>query len=1096
MKLRSHLVALVVVALLPLLAFAVFVVVLLARHESAATDRGLRSTARAIAFGIDSILAESVTALETLAASEPLDRGDGDGFARLARRVLPSEATWTALTLVTPTGGRVADVRQPWSEPPQGPAAAWAATVRDARGPVVSGWVASTPPRVVIAVPVWQGRRLRYVLAAELHLGGLHAHLVDQQLPPGWRATLVDRDGVILARNVDAERFVGQPASPAYQTLAGTGVEGAARGRDAEGETTHTVFRRSRLAGWTVAVAVPVALLEAPLRNYLVTLLGGGLIVVAASVGLATLLGHRLAAPIVALARRAERDDAAPPAVLPPATVDEVRALARAQERAAEQRRASEAERAHLLAAEQAARAQAEAARARTAFLAEASSALASTLDYEVTLDTVARLAVGNLADLCVIDLLDDASGEIRRVAAAHADPGKAPLARELQRRFPPDRGGGHPVARALRTGRSQIAGTLSGEELGAIAPEPGHLALARALDYASYLVVPLVAHGRTLGAISLVSCGSGRRYDAEDVPFAEDLARRAAAAIENARLFRQSEQREHAARALVEVGRELNRTLEPAQVADRIAQSVRALLRVQTAVFYRVTPTTLEMTVVAVAGAIGPGFERGAVLPAGTATVGRAVRERGPVATPNVLEDGSLVLDPALRARLEQAPYRAVLAVPLLTRDRVIGVLALGDRAGRTFTADEVLLAQAFADEATLALENARLYTEAQAANRAKDEFLATLSHELRTPLTAMLGWVRLLQSGRLDAAATTRALQVIDRNTRLQAQLIDDLLDISRVVTGKLHLDLRSVDLVGVIEAALDSVGQNAAAKSVTITTALDPAVGPVLGDAHRLQQVVWNLLTNAIRFTPPGGRVTVRLERDADEARIAVADTGRGIEPRFLPYIFDRFRQADATSTRTHGGLGLGLAIVRQLVALHHGTVVAESEGDGRGATFVVRLPLLPVRHAGRTGDEPPPPPDGHALAGRRVLIVDDDPDTRDLLAHSLRLAGADVTAVGSARLALEGLADAAPDVLVSDIAMPEADGYALIRAIRDRGTSVPAVALTAFARAEDRARALEAGFQAHLPKPVEPATLVALVERLARETSTGPPASLPA
>ncbi|HLM55495.1 MAG TPA: ATP-binding protein, partial [Pyrinomonadaceae bacterium] len=382
----------------------------------------------------------------------------------------------------------------------------------------------------------------------------------------------------------------------------------------------------------------------------------------------------------------------------------------------------------------------------------------------------------------------------------------------------------------------------------------------------------------------------------------------------------------------------------------------------------------------------------------------------------------------------------------------------------------------------------------EAERLGRMKDEFLATLSHELRTPLTSILGWSRMLQTSRFDEEATARALQTIERNAQAQTQLVDDLLDVSRIITGKLRLDVRSVDLSAVITAATDSVRPAAGAKGISLQTLLDPAAGPISGDPERLQQVVWNLLSNAVKFTPKGGRVQVRLERADSQVEITVADTGRGIAPGFLPHVFDRFRQADQATTRQHGGLGLGLAIVRQLVELHGGTVEVRSEGEGRGSTFTVSLPLLPVRveraggrpahPASRSGGALDCPP---SLQGLRVLVVEDEADTRDILLAVLTSCGAQATAAASAAEALRVLGRERYDVLVSDIGMPEEDGYTLIKRVRalaaEEGGSIPAVALTAYARAEDRMRALRSGFQIHVPKPVEPAELITVVANLA-------------
>jgi PAS domain S-box-containing protein len=384
-------------------------------------------------------------------------------------------------------------------------------------------------------------------------------------------------------------------------------------------------------------------------------------------------------------------------------------------------------------------------------------------------------------------------------------------------------------------------------------------------------------------------------------------------------------------------------------------------------------------------------------------------------------------------------------------------------------------------------------LRAEAETANRLKDEFLSIVSHELRTPLNAMLGWASLLRGGKLPAAQQAQALEVIERNAWAQNQIVSDLLDVSRIITGKLRLDVRPVSLAAVIEAAAAALRPAAEARNISLDLLLPTTENLIEGDADRLQQVVWNLLSNAIKFTPPGGRVAVRLERAAAHASVIVSDTGKGIAPDFLPYVFDRFRQENATTERVHGGLGLGLSIVRHLVELHGGEVRAESAGVGQGATFVVTLPTREAQgqRGAAAGAKPPPllplshsPPS--SLSGLRVLVVEDEDDARELIAFILSESGADVRAAGSAAAARAAFDGWRPDVIVSDVGMPGEDGYAFIRQVRalaaERGGQTPAVALTAYARAADRERALAAGFQSHIAKPVEPSELIRIVADL--------------
>ena len=429
----------------------------------------------------------------------------------------------------------------------------------------------------------------------------------------------------------------------------------------------------------------------------------------------------------------------------------------------------------------------------------------------------------------------------------------------------------------------------------------------------------------------------------------------------------------------------------------------------------------------------------------------------------------------------------------PLVEADRVVGTITIINDVTERVTREDALV-QALASE-----KSAR--AEAEAANRAKEEFLATVSHELRTPLNAVLGWVQILKSNKAVNEAAGHALDTIERNARAQAKLIDDILDTSRIITGKLRLDVRPLNLASVIEETVDTVRPAASAKSIQLEVALDSRDGWIFGDPYRLQQIIWNLLFNAIKFTPEGGRVEVRLQRADGKAEVTVSDTGQGISAEFLPHVFDRFRQANSTTTRRHGGLGLGLAIVRALVELHGGSVCADSQGEGRGAEFTVKLPLMAATSAEGAAAQNDPPPAETACAGMscaaaslprldqvRVLVVDDESDAREMLSVILSQCGAEVKTAATSYEALEVLEHWRPEVLVSDIGMPEEDGYSLINKVRslepERGGLIPAVALTGYGSPEDRLRLISAGFQAHIIKPVELEKLAVAIADLTR------------
>jgi PAS domain S-box-containing protein len=464
--------------------------------------------------------------------------------------------------------------------------------------------------------------------------------------------------------------------------------------------------------------------------------------------------------------------------------------------------------------------------------------------------------------------------------------------------------------------------------------------------------------------------------------------------------------------------------------------------------------------------------------------------------------------------------PVKSFLAAPVNSRTgEVLGGLFFGHPRAAAFSERTERIIMGIASQAAVAIDNARLYenlrraaderecllqaeraarSEAERVSIMKDEFLATLSHELRTPLSAILGWSQVLSSGKVEPSDMAQGLEAIQRNARAQTQLIEDLLDMSRIISGKVRLDVQWTDLANVVEAAADSVRPSADAKGILLRKIIDPRVGPVSGDPTRLQQIAWNLLSNAIKFTPKGGKVDIILERVNSHLELTVRDNGIGIKPEFLPQVFERFRQADASTTRSYGGLGLGLSIVKSLVELHGGTVQATSEGEGQGSTFIVNLPLAPIHEADQR-EHPTTSRSSHAaqtaeidLSGVKVLVVDDEPDARTLIKRVLSQYRAEVETAGSADEGLQKLRTFAPSVLISDIGMPGRDGYQFIRDVRklpaDQGGKTPSVALTAFARSEDRTRAMMAGFQLHIAKPIEPQELVATVGSLANRVGS--------
>ncbi len=785
------------------------------------------------------------------------------------------------------------------------------------------------------------------------------------------------------------------------------------------------------------------------------------------------------------------------------------------------ERKQAELEREQLLVREKAARELAEAAEYRASFLAEASTTLTSSLNYEFTLKSVAQAVVPTLADWCAIDILKE-DGTLERLATTHIDPAKVQWGMELHRRYPPNLNALQGIAQVLRTGQSEYYPTISDDQLVAAAQDDEHLRILREIGFSSAMLVPLNVHGRTVGSISFVAAESGRSYGLNDLALAEELARRAAIALDNARLYQDAQHaRQVAERAAARIARlqavtaALSESLTPEQVAEVIVEQSMATLEATAALVVLVSADRTELEIIKSVGYQTDLVESWRKFSINTdVPLAEAIRTGEPVWVETLLE--RIARYPHLAEVYNRYDFQSWIAIPLVVEGISVGGMLLSFKEFKHLHQDDREFVLALSRQCAQAIGRAQLYeaeqqarAEAERANRIKDEFLAVLSHELRSPLNPILGWARLLQTGQFDATSTQRALETIERNARLQTQLIDDLLDVSRILRGKMVLNICSVNLVTVLDAALETVCLAAEAKGIEIRKVVAEDLGLVSGDAGRLQQIAWNLLSNAVKFTPSGGQIEVRLELIHGKgkrgganhssipasyaptyAQMQVRDTGKGIASEFLPHVFEYFRQEDGTITRSFGGLGLGLAIVRYLTELHGGTVKAESAGEGLGATFTVLLPSL----KNKDGDPLEPLRSSSAIAERlslaklRVLVVDDEADMRDLIFAILEQTGAEIKVVTSAIEVLETLHPFKPDILISDIGMPEMDGYELLRQIKrlppEQGGNVPAIALTAYAGEFNQQRALAAGFQKHMAKPVEPEALVKAIVTLVK------------
>jgi PAS domain S-box-containing protein len=724
--------------------------------------------------------------------------------------------------------------------------------------------------------------------------------------------------------------------------------------------------------------------------------------------------------------------------------------------------------------------------------LARVGEAVVRSLELGATLEGVARIVVEAFADSCAIDLFEP-EGAAPGVCIADREPAREAYVRELRAAYPPAPPK-LPRRDDLRPEQTLLLPEMGDEVLRPGAVDERHLAILRGLDLGSGLVAPLVAGGRSLGTLALGRRRPRAPFGPDDALLAEQVARRVALAVDNASLH------ERLRRAEAELSRQ-QEALRLSEARFRTAANAAPVM-LWTAddqnrgtwyndawLAFRGRPLEQELGFGWAEGVHPDDLERSVAHCQACFAARRPFTmefrlRRADGAYRWVLDTGAPLFGPG-------GEFTGYIGSCLDIDDRK----AAEDARARLLALEQEARTRAEADRArfeALAAREEEARRRAEEAGRAKDEFLSTLSHELRTPLNAILGWASLAAAGGLDEAQRARAFETIERNARVQVRLIEDMLDLSRIAQGKFVLAVGPVELVRVVEAALDAVRPAADAKGVRVQPVLD-SHATIVGDADRLQQIVWNLASNAIKFTPKGGRVQVRLRRDRSYVEVTVADSGQGIAPDFLPHVFEPFRQADGGITRRHGGLGLGLSIVRSLVELHGGTVSAHSDGPDQGATFVVRLPLAPLR-----ADRASPVPEGAEgaprasfacppeLKGLRVLVVDDEPDTRALLAFVLGQCEAAVTAASGAAEALALLEGGEFDVIVSDVGMPDEDGYAFLRQVRalpdERARRLPALALTAYARSEDRTQALRAGFDMHLAKPIEPQELLVVVAHL--------------
>jgi PAS domain S-box-containing protein len=1200
MKLRSHLVALVLVALVPVLLFSGVIAVLFARQERAAVERGMQATARAVALAVERELASTISTLGALGASERLSAGDLEAFYREARAVLPTQADWQTIILFDATGQQRLNLLRPFGAdlPWAGDRAVFREAMRT-RSPAVSSLLVDRVAgarNATVVVPVVQDGAVRYALAATIDPKALSTMLLRQPLGSSGLACVVDRDHVIVARSRQADEFIGRRVAPELAEELERSAEGAVRGRDPQDDKTYGAFARIPLSGWTVVLAVPASVIDAPLQRSLEGLAAGAVVSIGIALLLATLFGRQIAAPIGRLARSAERIGRGERPETIASGIAEINEVGAAIEQASGVRREHDRERERAEAA------------LRQANLVLESLVSASPLGIMIlNADGTVRMwnpacerifgwSAGEVLGRALPAVPDDRQEEfrasiaetlegrgLRGVETRRQRKGGVPIDISLSSAALPDEAG-HPAYvlsiidditarrradrhRAIQYEVSRLLAEAS--RLDAAAPgiieavcsplgwDVGVLWIARAEvgvlecaevwtaadEFAAFVDVtrertfapgagipgrvwadaapvwvadaatdtrfprraaavhaglhatfafPVVLGRQVLGVVEFFSRET-RGADPELLQLMGSLGSqigqfldRTRAEEELARLLAA----EQAARASAEEAtaelQRLQRITDVALAALTVDDLLRELLaRVRTVVGVDTAAVFMvdrgrDRLVLRAADGIEVGAEREPI-PLGAGFVGRIALGRDP----GMAEDIARVEmhSAFLRAR----GLRSLLAAPLIVGDRVTGVIRVGALEPRRFTPGDARLLQLVADRVALAIENAHLYeaertarSEAEAASRAKDQFVAMLAHELRNPLAPIRSATHVI--GRIATDPTVRrARDIVERQVSHLAHLLDDLLDVARITRGKIELLRRPVSLETAVEEAVDATRTLIESKAHTVSVAFPDGPVAVEADPTRLVQILGNLVNNAAKYTPPRGTIHVTGRREGAWGVLAVRDNGIGIPPAMLAHVFDLFSQVDPSFSRAEGGLGVGLTLVRSLVELHGGTVTARSEGKGRGSEFVVRLPLavLPDRDVPDAVEGPVD------LEPRSILLVEDNADAAEMLRAALELGGHTVSVWGDGADGVEAAVRERPDVMLVDIGLPGLDGYEVARQVRVAlGDSVMLVALTGYGQPEDRRRALDSGFDAHLVKPVDPTELADIIARHAR------------